>query len=136
MVALANDRHTIRREGAFREYPVKADAVIHKGAIVVIDGTGYAVPASTATGLVGPGRAEEAVDNTGGANGDLMVRVRFDGLYHYVDAADATAMDRTAIGDPVYATDDQTITLTSTGRSEIGTLADFDADGPWIRFKR
>lgn len=134
MTALAADRNTHRREGAFRHYPVKASTEIFKGSIVVIDSSGYAVPASTATGLVGPGRAEEHVDNSDGANGDKTVRVRRDGAYHYVDAADATAMDRTAIGDPVYATDDQTVTLTSTGRSQIGTLADFDDRGPWIAF--
>lgn len=134
MAATTQDRATNRREGVFREYPVKASAVINAGSIVVIDATGYAVPASTAAGLKGPGRADEAVDNSSGGNGDKTVRVRVDGAYNYVDEADTTAMDRTHLGETVYLTDDQTVTLTSTGRSVAGTLFDFDADGPWIRF--
>lgn len=131
MTALTKDRNTPERLSFDYVYPVAADARIWLGAIVVLN-AGFAEPGSTATGLVAVGRAEQRVDNTGGANGDLTVKVR-PGEFRYVnDGADA--IDLTDVGALCYITDDQTVSATDgTGtKSAAGVVRDVDAQGVWV----
>jgi len=75
-MALAADRNTPMKDAELIAVPVAANAVIHAGGLTVANATGYAAPGSTATTLTYLGRAEEAVDNTGGAAGAKTVNVR------------------------------------------------------------
>lgn len=71
MTALTNDRNTNSRAGDVFSDPVAASAKIYAGALVMINATGYLAPGSTATGLKARGVAQEQVDNSAGADGDL-----------------------------------------------------------------
>lgn len=132
MTALAKDRLTPRRAGEDLADPVAADAVIYAGALIVLGATGYAAPGSTALNLVARGVAQEAVDNTGGADGDLTVRSRR-GVFRFANDGTDT-IDRTHIGGTAYIVDDQTVAATDgTGtRSAAGTIVDVDVDGVWV----
>lgn len=130
MVALTKDKQSEYRDGNDFEDPAASGATIHAGALVVLNATGYAAPGSTATGLVARGVAKEAVDNSAGADGDLMVPTR-KGPHKLVNDG---SIDRTHIGSTVYIVDDQTVAATDgTGtRSAAGTLIQVDADGVWV----
>lgn len=112
----------------YLELPVKADAVIYKGALVAVDSTGYLVPASSATGLRAAGRAEESADNTGGASGAKRVRVAR-GVFPANNATASDAVTQAALLSTVYFLDDNTLTVTATGRSAAGKFVGFSDDG-------
>ncbi|MDH5786406.1 MAG: hypothetical protein OEZ16_12480 [Chromatiales bacterium] len=130
MAALTKDRNTPKRVGATYEDPAAAGAKVHAGSIVVLNATGLAVPGSTALGLKARGMAAEAVDNTGGADGDLVVKSE-PGVYRFENDG---SIDRTHIDGTAYIVDDQTVAATDgTGtRSAAGTIKDVDADGVWV----
>lgn len=134
MAALAQDRNTPSRSGDIREFGVAANAVIYIGALVALNASGYLVPASTATTLKVVGRAEQAVDNTGGANGAVRCRVG-GGIYRWANSGSSDAIAAVNIGASCYAVDDQTVALTSGSatRSVAGTIYDVDAFGVWVK---
>lgn len=134
MTALTQDRDTPARDGFAFSDPVAADAVIFAGAIICLDATGYAVPASTATTLTARGRAQHPIDNTGGEDGDRAV-VSERGVYRYENDGTDT-IDISHVGQTAYLVDDQTVADTDgTGtRSAAGTIRAVDDDGVWIEF--
>ena len=131
MVALAKDRNTVQRPGDEFDCPVAASTKIFGGAIVMLDASGNAVQGKTATGLKPGGRAEEFVDNADGAAGDKQIRIR-KGVFLFENAGD---IDRSDITATAYVVDDQTVSSSSSSssRSALGTIADVDADGVWVR---
>jgi hypothetical protein len=54
MSALTKDRNTVRKEGDYAAYQVKANVKIFAGSQVCIDSTGYAIPGSDTAGLNKP----------------------------------------------------------------------------------
>ncbi len=114
------------------ERGVAANAVIFQGSMVVIDAAGFIDVAITATTLVGAGLATRAVDNTGGANGDLNCRFR-SGVFRFENdvGAPVVAAD---IGGLAFAVDDNTIANVAGGTlSSVGTIQQLDADGGvWV----
>lgn len=97
------------------EYPVIAADIIYRGAAVGENGSGYARPLVAADPFLG--FAEAKVDNAAGAAGDKTVFVLQKGFVELPIASLAiTANDRPA----VYASDDDTFTLTSSGNTLIG----------------
>ncbi len=132
MAALTTDRNTPEIAGRSFGDPVAAGAVIFAGAMVVLDASGNAAPASTATGLTGRGRAREYVDNSDGAAGDAVVPVDR-GVFCFANNGEVT---RAHINDPAYAVDDQTVAPTDGGgtRSAVGTIRNVDAFGVWVEF--
>ena len=133
MAALTQERDTFVRNGIDRRFPVAAGATIYKGSLVAFNAAGYVVPGTTATTLTPLGRAEQTVDNTDGADGDVSVDIR-SGVFPWANDGTDT-VDRTHVGSPAYIVDDQTVASTDgTGtRSEAGTIFDVDADGVWVR---
>lgn len=132
MAALTTDRDTPRREVTTFDDPVKASAVIHAGAMTMLDADGYAVPAATATTLTPRGRAAEAV--TGGtADGDVIARIER-GCFRWVNSSGGDEITRAHIGSPAYAVDDQTVAATdgTSTRSACGIIRDVDAQGVWV----
>lgn len=117
--------------GDFTDLPVKAASVIYEGSAVGIT-AGY-VRQLTAGDLFA-GFAHVGVPVAPVADGDLLVRVRRMGLIVLTIASVAV----TDIGKPVYASDGDTFTLTSSTNSHIGrvvrvvgtdtALVAFDAD--------
>jgi len=134
MAALAADRNTPRADGDVESYGVDGGAKIFAGAIVALNAAGYAIPGATAAGLVTAGRAEEQVDNTGGADGAVSVRVRR-GTFRYANSAGADAITRAEVGDDCYLVDDQTVAKTDGAgtRSVAGKVVQVDAQGVWVR---
>jgi hypothetical protein len=84
LTALSADRNTPVRANEDFEFDVAAGVKIYAGSLVALTATGFATPGATATTLKALGRAEEYVDNTGGAAGDVTVKVRR-GLFRFVN---------------------------------------------------
>lgn len=135
MTALTKERPTPEIAGTLREIPVAADTIIYQGAMVAINASGYAVPASTATTLKIVGRAEETADNRNGAAGAINVTTKR-GVFRYGNSASTDAIARKDAESTCYAVDDQTVALTNgtNTRSAAGIIHDVDAQGVWVRF--
>lgn len=132
MAALIKDRNTKRRAGVEFVSPVAAGVRLFTGAIACLDAQGFAVPASTATGLKFPALVLEGVDNASGVDGEASVS-----LSREVVGLDADSdIDRTVIGQPVYLVDDHTVSADSTGKSRAGLLVDILAGQAWVDLAR
>ncbi|CUH80720.1 hypothetical protein [Tropicibacter naphthalenivorans] len=134
MAALTSDRNTPARVGDNRQDTVAANVRIFAGALLMRDAAGNLTPGATATGATGVGRAEEAVDNTGGAAGALSVPWCpgvFQALNHGPDAVSASDLDGLC-----YFVDDQTVAATDgTGtRSPAGIVEAVTSTHVWVRF--
>lgn len=134
MSATTSERNTKRRAGVQFSYPAAASAVL-AGTIVVINASGYAEAASTATGKVAVGVAEESVDNSDGSAGDLNVPVRR-GVFAFANSADTDELTLADVGSTCYLVDNQTVAKTdgTSTRSEAGTVRDVNDDGVWVEF--
>lgn len=123
------------RDGQGFNDPVKADAVIYQGALVVLDASGDAMPGDTiANGAtVTRGVAFQGKDNTGGADGAITVEVRR-GTFRFNNSSAGDLITRAHIGDACYVVDDDTVALTngSSTRIAAGTIRDVDAGGVWV----
>ena len=133
MAALAKDRNTSARDGKTFDFGVAAGVKIYAGALVALSATGYATPGAVATTLVAAGRAEQQVDNTGGADGDVTVKIT-KGVFRFDNSAAADEITIAEIGDDCYIVDDQTVAKTSgtSTRSIAGKIVDVDALGVWV----
>lgn len=133
MTAATKNRNTPERTGFRRGYSVGAAVHCYAGTIAVLNATGYAVPATTATGLVAVGRFAAEVDNSAGADGDLTVEVER-GIFRFANSADADEIAITDVGSLCYLVDDQTVALTdgTSTRSVAGRIDHVDADGVWV----
>lgn len=138
MAALTSERPQTSRLGdaalpPLWRLPVKANTKIYAGALVVID-AGYAAPARTATGLICAGRAEQTVDNTGGAAGALQIEARR-GVFKYNNSTAGDAIAQANVGTVCYLVDDQTVALTNgTGtRSAAGMIYQVETDGVLVQ---
>lgn len=134
MAPLTNDRNTPRFEGDIRQGPVATAAMIYAGAIVMRNAAGYLVQGQTATGLVAVGRAEERVDNSAGANGDLNADYR-PGCYRFANSS-GDPITLADVGNMSFVEDDQTVARTdgTATRSPAGIIDGLDAQGVWVRF--
>lgn len=110
MTALSQDRNTVSRSGGRKKVKLAADAVVYLGAMVCEKADGYHTAAANVAGYKFAGVALEAVDNTGGSDGDKSVLVDADGVHTFV-AAGLTQADE---GKPMFVADDQTVQLTPT----------------------
>jgi hypothetical protein len=134
MTALTADRNTPRAEGDIQSFPVLAATKVYAGSIVVLDSSGWAKPAVTATGLVCVGRAESQADNSSGANGAINVDVRF-GTFRFGNSTGSDEITKAEIGDDCYLVDDQTVAKTdgTSTRSVAGKVIQVDAQGVWVK---
>lgn len=124
MTTLAADTARAYMLGEVAEYPVIASDIIYEGAAVGENGSGYARPLVAADPFLG--FAESKVDNAAGAAGDKTVRVKNRGKIQLAIAAVAiTANDRPK----VYASDDNTFTLTAGSNTLIGTVYQWVSTG-------
>ncbi|KYG11417.1 hypothetical protein BE21_57545 [Sorangium cellulosum] len=121
------------------EYLVAASTTINAGEIVCLN-AGYAVPGSSTTGLVAKGIAKTTVDNSAGANGAKKVVVQTSytptgrRAFKVVNSGTGSATQAN-VGSTCYVFDANSITMTSTGRSEAGEIFRFESDGVWVFFK-
>lgn len=125
-----NDIRAKKKPGLGRAYgyPVLAGVLIYGGAAVGITANKEAVPAGHASAVKLIGFAEERIDNTTGATGDQYVKIEKD--VRIIPLAGATVAN---IGASVYASADDTFTLTAGALLQIGTIDAIDADGVWLK---
>ncbi len=123
MTALATDSNRIYELGDINQVPVKGSSIIYQGAAVGGHSSGYA--RSIANGDKFLGFADEHIDNSGGGDGLKTVRVRKRGAI-LLDISGVALGD---IGKSVYATDDNTFTLSDTNAVYIGQISRIDSSG-------
>ncbi|GLQ20498.1 hypothetical protein ACFFUB_00440 [Algimonas porphyrae] len=132
-MALTKRREIVSRKPGLVAHPVAATAVIHSGAIVVLNGDDFAQPGTAAAGLRSVGRAIESCDNSAGGNGDARITVQRDLAQRY-DNDGVAPVTREHIGGSAYIVDDHTVSSDATDRSAVGIVLDVDEDGVWILF--
>ncbi|MBW1991014.1 MAG: hypothetical protein JRI59_02600 [Deltaproteobacteria bacterium] len=135
MAALTQDRATAYREGIELEFPVAAATKIYAGSLVCANTQGYAVPAADEAGLKFLGVALEQVDNTGGADGAKVVRLRRTGVFEF----NADSITQAMVGDPMYIKDDNTFddAAGTTNSIKAGVLVKYVTDTKgWIDISR
>ncbi len=103
----------------FQDYQVIATDIIYEGAATGDNGSGYSRPLVAGDPFLG--FAFETVDNSAGVAGAKRVKTRTEGM---VELAVVGATGVADIGELVYASDDDTFTLTSTSNSRIGRIID------------
>lgn len=124
MTTLAANKLRDYQLGDNEEYPVIADDVIYQGAAVGENGSGYSRP--LAAGDPFQGFAIAVADNAGGAAGAISVNVRKRGnILLPISGLAVTANDRPV----VYASDDDTFTLTASTNSPIGRVSRWVSTG-------
>lgn len=124
MTTLAADIKRPYSLGDIEEYPVIASDIIYEGAAVGENGSGYSRPLVAADPF--QGFAVAMVDNSTGAAGEKTVIVRTRGRIELpISGLAITANDRAA----VYASDDNTFTLTPTSNSKIGYVSRWISTG-------
>ncbi len=110
------------KSGDIVSVPVGA-AKIYKGTLVsvrVADGYAYPARSGTATDIF-MGEAVETVDNSAGSGGEKNIKVRRRGSIVVV----CSGFAQTDLGAIVYASDDQTVTKTSTNNQKVGKVSEF-----------
>jgi len=117
-MALSTNRDVDRYvDQELRTLPVKANTHIYKGALVGLSG-------GCARGLVAGdpfgGIAYEEVDNSSGSDGDKVIRLFTLGDFEHA----LTSASRSNNKSPVFASDDETLTLTASGNSFVGHQID------------
>ncbi len=110
-----------------RTLAVKGTTTIYRGALVGLDRTsGYARPLQASDQF--QGLAYQHCDNSAGSNGDREVILFTRGDFEFA----LTGAARTNIGRPVFATDDNTLTLSGASAAYIGQIIDVPATGKII----
>jgi len=115
MTTLARNKPRTYEAGTRNEYPVIATDIIYEGAAVgIVPGTGHARP--LAVGDRFGGFAEAAVDNSAGLAAALRVRAIESGRIELT----ITGVVITDVGQPVYASDDDTFSMLPTAGPFVG----------------
>ena len=117
MTTLAENFYPRYEDDAKNDVPVIAADIIYQGAAVGDNASGFARPLVAADPFLG--FADDKADNSAGAAGDVAVRVKEEGfiIIDVVGVVDEDDKD-----EKVYASDDNTFTLTSTSNSLIGKV--------------
>lgn len=124
MTTLAANKPRAFELGSRNEIPVIASDIIYEGAAVgVVDATGHARPLNAADRFVG--FAEAKADNSAGAAADINVRVVESGKIQLA-VSGAVITD---VGQPVYATDDDTFVFSPVSGVFIGFVHRFVSSG-------
>ena len=124
MATLAVNKQRDYQMGDAEEYPMIAADIVFQGAAVGEDGSGYARPIVAGDPFLG--FAEAIADNSAGAAGAIGVNVKKRGnIVLAISGIAVTANDRPA----VYASDDDTFTLTALGNSLIGYVSRWVSTG-------
>lgn len=122
MATLTKEANRAFELGTIGQYPVAASTKIYQGAAVGLS-NGYARPLQAGDRFLG--FAEATVDNTEGSAGAKDVRVQEQGKVKLPIAG----VLLTDVGKAVYASDDDTFTLTQSTNSHIGRVVRFEKTG-------
>ena len=132
MAALTDSINVEEKDGVLVDSPVVASDIIYRGAMVMHNTAGFLAPAATGAGSIFAGISEEEVDNSGGAAGDERCKHKITGRYLLT----GSGFVQGDVGEIVYASDDQTITKTSTNNPLVGKIDDFvSATQVWVNLE-
>lgn len=106
--------------------PVKGATKIFDGSLVALNANGFAVPGDNVAGLTAAGRAEEFVDNSGGADGAVTVKVRR-GVFKWSNSSTGPVAAKDVMKN-CYIEDDETVTMTAVDTSVAGKVIGIDGD--------
>lgn len=124
MTTLAKDTPRTMEIGDRNEFPVIASDIIYEGAAVgLVAASGHARPLTSADRFVG--FAEKQADNSAGAAAAINVRVIKKGSAS-LSVSGAVITD---VGQPIYATDDNTFVFTPVSSVFIGFVRRFVSSG-------
>ena len=124
MTTLAADKVRTYELGTLNDLPMVATDIIYEGAAVgIVAASGLARP--LVAGDAFAGFADFIADNSAGAASAINVRVRRRGAV----VLPIGSLAATNVGAAVYASDDDTFTLTSTSNTKIGKVVRFISSG-------
>lgn len=124
MTTLAANKPRVFETGDRNAFPVIASDILYEGAAIgKVDGTGHTRPLTSVDTFVG--FAEEQSDNSAGAAAATNVRVIESGKIQ-LSVSGAVITD---VGQPVYATDDDTFVFNPVGAVFIGFVHRFVSAG-------
>lgn len=123
MTTLAANKQRAYGLGEMEDYPMIAADIIYDGAAVGDNGSGYARPLIAGDPFYG--FAQEKADNASGAAGDVNIRVKTKG---YIQLS-ISGLAQADVGKAVYASDDDTFTLTASTNTKIGSVSKFISSG-------
>jgi hypothetical protein len=118
MTVLAVDRPVVEAIGSKSFYPLDAEKA-YEGAMMTLNTSGYA--GSLAAGEVFCGHNKSQVDNSAGSAGDKNIEVPT-GRYTLEVALVGLITD---VRQPVYASDDATLTFVPTGNVFVGVIKNY-----------
>lgn len=126
------ERNTFKRDGLLIGLLVAAATLIEAGKIVAVNAAGYLVEASDAAGIIVVGIADQTIDNSAGANGDLTAVVKRGELYLLANSA-TNPVTQADVGSNVYIEDDETVAVAAGPVNDIvcGKCLAVGADGVW-----
>lgn len=107
-------------------YPVKAGIRLFGRALIALTSAGFAVPVGHAEAVAFAGIANEGVDNRDGTDGASHVTVYRD-VRGFIFEATASDLNK-----PVYAKDDETLTLTPDNAMRIGVIVGIGDGRVWV----
>ena len=126
MTTLAVSKPRTYEIGDRNHAPVVASDILYEGAAIGDNGSGYARPLNAGDPFLG--FAVEDADNSAGAAGAINVWLRTEGRIQLA----ISGLAITDVGKQVYASDDDTFTLTATSNSRIGRVLRWVSSGVGI----
>ncbi|MBW6402039.1 hypothetical protein KPL78_29605 [Roseomonas sp. HJA6] len=127
MANLTANRNLPERLGNRFGYPVAAGARIFRGALMALTAAGLVVRPGDAGAAVVVGLSPTEADNRDGADGAIVLEPK-----HGTFPMTVPGAVHTNIGDPVYCTDDNTLTLTASTNLKVGKLAGIEAGQTFV----
>lgn len=130
MALSADTVREYRNLGPIKEYPAVASDILYRGAALEATSGTADVVSGTGTFL---GFSSAKVDNSAGSAGQLKVPVYTTGEVLLSVTGVTAASDYDS---DVYATDDNTFTLTASGATTIGTIVEWTTGtNVWVKFQ-
>ena len=128
------ERNTHFKDGQLLPFKLAAATEIEAGNMAAIDADGYAVMASDTASIVVAGVADETVDNTSGADGDKIIRVRRKKVFKFKNSS-TSAVTQAQVGSNVYVEDSETVASATTNSIVAGVCMGIDTDGVWVEIR-
>lgn len=126
------DRMTALKNGEAIGLDVAAATLIETGKMVAVNTAGFAVPAAAAAGLKVTGMAEETIDNSAGANGDLTVTVKRKKAFLFTNDT-ANPVTAAHLFTNIYVKDAATVSSSGGTNSIVaGKCIGIESDGVWV----
>ena len=120
-MAVTSNQILKRQEGDRASYPSAASTNHYESVFAFINSGGYADDDHASGANDFGGIVITQVDNSSGANGDLDVEVYRTGIFELT----GSGFTQADIGTAVYATDNYTLTKTSTSNTQVGKIVGY-----------